>query len=86
MAKERKRVERKELNKLIPKVRPEPPIEEPKKRKNKGEEPKFIRVAQNSGIEKFKEMSLRVQKGELKMGYYAIDGNMGYFHYEKLLN
>jgi len=44
----------------------------------------YVRVSENAKNARFAEMGERVQKGELKWSYYAIDGNVGYHYYRKL--
>jgi hypothetical protein len=41
----------------------------------------YIRVSEKSKKSKFNEMGERVQRGEVRWSYYAIDGNIGYHHY-----
>lgn len=48
-------------------------------------EDKYIRIAENSDIEKFKEMSARIQNKSIEWAFYAIDGERGY-HYYRVLN
>lgn len=52
-------------------------------------EDKYVRISDDSGVEKFKEMSDAIQKGELRWAFYAIDGEkdgnlIGYHYYLKL--
>lgn len=42
---------------------------------------RFIRISMEEKAEKFKEFGRRVNEGELKWAYYAIDGNIGYQYY-----
>ena len=56
----------------------EPPIKEEKKRKV---DFKTIRVASNANIEERKHISDRIQKGELSLAYYAVDGDNSYHYY-----
>ena len=44
----------------------------------------YVRVSENAKNTRFVEMGEKVQKGELKWSYYAIDGNVGYHYYRKL--
>jgi len=44
----------------------------------------YVRVSENAKKARFVEMGERVQNGELKWSYYAIDGNVGYHYYRKL--
>lgn len=48
-------------------------------------EDKYVRIAENSDIEKFKEMSTRIQNKTLEWAFYAIDNDKGY-HYYRILN
>jgi predicted metalloprotease len=56
----------------------EPTNKEEKKRKS---EFKTLRVASNADIEERKQISDRVQKGELSLAYYAVDGENSYHYY-----
>lgn len=90
MAKERKRVERKEIKPVAPKKRPnskakvivkkkvEP--EQPKPKKPKSED-KYVRIAADAPQEEFSAIGERVRLGEIKWAYYAFDTNKGYHHY-----
>lgn len=86
MAKERKKAVVKPVIKpIVPKKREtaeEPVVEatnkEEKKRKN---DFKTIRIASNADIEERKHISERVQKGELTLAYYAVDGENSYHYY-----
>lgn len=51
---------------------------------NKSTNKDYVRISENSQASKFKEMGEKVQKGELKWSFYAIDGNVGYHYYVKL--
>lgn len=42
---------------------------------------KYIRIPTDADIEKFKEMSQRIQNGSIQWAYYAIDGDKGYHYY-----
>jgi len=44
----------------------------------------YLKVSENSRINKFIEIGKRVYKGELRWMYYSIDGNIGYHFYKKL--
>lgn len=48
-------------------------------------EDKYVRISEDSDIEKFKEMSTRIQNKTLEWAYYAIDNDKGY-HYYRILN
>jgi microcompartment protein CcmL/EutN len=56
----------------------EVPNKEERKRKS---EFKTLRVASNADIEERKHISDRVQKGELSLAYYAVDGDNSYHYY-----
>jgi hypothetical protein len=56
----------------------EVPNKEEKKRKI---DFKTLRVASNADIEERKHISDRVQKGELSLAYYAVDGDNSYHYY-----
>jgi hypothetical protein len=96
MSAERKKAEKKPVLKLEPKKRVEPtpvPKVEPKKRavvkpvivepteKVKRSENKYVRIAYDAKPEEKKEFSDRIQKGELKLACYAVDGDKGYYYY-----
>lgn len=51
---------------------------EPKPKKS---ENKYVRIALDAKAEDKKEFSEKVQKGELKLAYYAIDNDKGYHYY-----
>lgn len=59
------------------------PIEEPKPKEEKRKKTDFktIRVASNADIEERKHIADRVQKGELTLAYYAVDGDNAYHYY-----
>ena len=61
-----------------PKIIEEPIVKEERKRKS---DFKTIRVASNADIEERKHISDRVNKGELTLAYYAIDGDNSYHYY-----
>jgi hypothetical protein len=90
MAKERKKAVVTPIVKpIVPKKREV--VEEPEKKvvvetTNKEEKKrkidfKTLRVASNADIEERKQISDRVQKGELSLAYYAVDGDNGYHYY-----
>jgi hypothetical protein len=90
MAKERKKAVIKPVVKpVVPKKRET--IEEPEKKPvvettNKEEKKrkadfKTIRIAANADIEERKQISDRIQKGELTLAYYAVDGENSYHYY-----
>jgi len=91
MSNERKKVTKKPIPKAKPKPRvevkgkkkpkPKPePVVPPKERKPKSED-KYIRIAGNAKAEEFRAIGERVQRGEIKWAYYAVDGDKGYHHY-----
>ncbi len=43
---------------------------------------KFIKVATNADIKERKAISERLQKRELKLSHFAIDGDISYHYYE----
>jgi len=49
--------------------------------KPKRSENKYVRIALDAKPEEKKEFSEKVQKGELKLACYAIDGDKGYHYY-----
>lgn len=68
----------------VEEVKPvEVPKEEPKAKEEKRKKSDFktIRVASNADIEERKHISDRVQKGELTLAYYAVDGDNSYHYY-----
>jgi hypothetical protein len=93
MAKERKKTELKvtvkpvipkqrltpKTNETTKKLEPEEPILKIEKRKKN--DFKTIRIALGSDIEERKQISDRVNKGELTFACYAIDGENGYHYY-----
>jgi hypothetical protein len=91
MAKERKKAVVTPIVKpIVPKKREV--VEEPEKKvvvvetTNKEEKKrktdfKTIRIASNADIEERKHISERVQKGELTLAYYAVDGENSYHYY-----
>ena len=85
MGAERKRVEPKPVLKVEPKVRELDEAEkedtnpEPKKRAKPSDD-KYIRFSVDLK-DNFKAIGDRIQKGELKWAYYAIDGDKGYHYY-----
>ena len=42
----------------------------------------YLRIAIDAPNEERKELNARVLKGELRVAYYAIDGNKGYHYYQ----
>ena len=42
---------------------------------------KYIRICEDEGIEKFKEMSDRIQNKSIQWAFYAIDNDKGYHYY-----
>jgi len=42
---------------------------------------KYIRIASDAPQDEFRLIGERVQRGELKWGYFASDGNKNYHHY-----
>ena len=76
----KKRVEPKTVSKGVAKKRPEPIPEPPKVKKPKVED-KYVRIADDAKQDEFKVIGDRVQAGELKWAYYALDTNKGYHHY-----
>ena len=79
MAKERKRVEKKPIKKFIPKKRPESGVINDTKSKPSND--KYVKVNSDAGQEAFRLIGERVQRGELKWGYYASD-----VHYYLIIN
>jgi len=76
-----------EVKEMLEKLNgPKIPISErvgPAKAKKLSED-KYIRVAENAGMEKFKEMSDRIQNKSLQWAFYAIDNDIGYHYYLEL--
>lgn len=56
-----------------------------KKEEKKVKEKKYLKLNSNANKSEFQEVGQRVQKGELKWVFYAIDGDIGYHHYEILV-
>ena len=95
MSEERKKVEKKPVIQVEPKKRVEPVptvVEktkvEPKEKvevkaepKTKRSENKYIRLALDAKMEERKAISERIQKGELKLAFYATDSDVGYHYY-----
>jgi hypothetical protein len=90
----KKRVESTPIPKVVPKKRAEvkpttkPVIVEPVKpviteptEKVKRSENKYVRIAYDAKPEEKKEFSEKVQKGELKLACYAVDGDKAYYYY-----
>jgi microcompartment protein CcmL/EutN len=91
MAKTRKQITiNATVPKLIPKKRqsekPQVEIKEKpevinKEEKKKKADFKTIRIAMNADIEERKQISERIQKGELSFAYFAVDGDNSYHYY-----
>lgn len=87
----KKRVEPKPVPKVEPKKRVEPkpvtqkivlpPASEPVEPKIKRYEYKYLKLALNAPQEERRAFGERVQKGELKIAYYAAEGDTGYHYY-----
>ena len=86
----KKRVEPTPVPKVEPKKRAvvKPVIAEPVKpviaeptEKVKRSENKYVRIAYDAKPEEKKEFSEKVQKGELKLACYAVDGEKAYYYY-----
>jgi hypothetical protein len=86
----KKRVEPTPVSKVEPKKRAvvKPVIVEPVKpviaeptEKVKRSENKYVRIAYDAKPEEKKEFSEKVQKGELKLACYAVDGDKAYYYY-----
>lgn len=58
----------------IPEILPTPP-------KTKKSDDKYVRLALNAKIDDKKQIQDRVLKGELKLAYFASDGDLGYHYY-----
>jgi len=52
--------------------------------RNRAPKREYYTIAENAPQSKFNEMGEKVRLGEAKWAYYAIDGDIGYHHYEKL--
>jgi hypothetical protein len=76
--KEVKVVEEKIPDKVLPEV-----IK--KKEEKKVKEKKYHKLSSNASKTEFQEVGQKVQKGELKWVFYALDGDIGYHHYEILV-
>ena len=57
------------------------PTNETTEPKAKRSENKYVRIALDAKAEEKKKFSEKVQKGELKLACYAIDGDKGYHYY-----
>ena len=68
------------IKKSFTKTRPKKKVGKSLKKNNR----EYVKVSENSKSSKFVEMGEKVQKGEVKWSYYAIDGNVGYHYYLKL--
>jgi hypothetical protein len=90
--KERKRIEKKSVVEIKPKVRGKNDITpkkvivkdttpQPKKPRVRLSEDKFIRVSLDSKPEERKDIGERIQRGELVWGYYGVDNDKGYIYY-----
>lgn len=93
MTKERKRVEKKPINVITPKKREEVKeevlikvevekestiLEEPKEPK---QQLKFIKICEGAKQEEYRTIGERVQRGEIRLSHYAIDGSKGCYYY-----
>lgn len=58
-----------------------PPISEPVESKPKRSEYKYVKLALNAPQDERRAFGDKVQKGELKMAYYAAEGDTGYHYY-----
>lgn len=54
---------------------------EPTETKAKKNEYKYVKIALDAPQEERRIFTERVQKGEIKLAYYAIDGEIGYHYY-----
>ena len=45
---------------------------------------KFVRLATNATSDKRKEVADKITKGQLKLSYFAVDGELSYHYYEVL--
>lgn len=45
---------------------------------------KFVRLATNAPLDKRKEIADKITKGQLKLSYFAVDGELSYHYYEVL--
>jgi len=96
MSNERKKIEPKPIIDLTPKRRVVETNEvikkievKPSEKKKVPEPPKdykVIRIAMGGNAEEFKAIGEKVQKGEAKFAYYAIDGDKNYCYYHVLKN
>lgn len=59
-------------------------VPKPKSNKKPVNDNRYVRVSERSKTAKFVEMGEKVQRGEVKWMYYAIDGDIGYHYYLKL--
>jgi hypothetical protein len=80
-AKKRAAVKRKSEPKK-PIKKEEPKKKEPPVRVNKPTD--FIRIAENATKEERDKISKMILKGEVTMGFYGIDGKIGYHYYRKI--
>ncbi len=95
MSAERKKVEKKPVIQIEPKKRVEPmpvpivvekvevkaKVETKTEPRAKRSENKYIRLGMDAKMDERKAISERVQKGELKLAYYATDSDVGYHYY-----
>lgn len=96
MAQERKKAEPKPVVKAEPKKRETTPVvkTEPKKQvkaetkteeqtesKAKRSENKYVRIALDAKADERNAFTEKVKAGELKLAYYATDGDKGYHYY-----
>lgn len=58
-----------------------PPISKPVEPKIKRVEDKYLKLALNAPQDERRAFGERVQKGELKVAYYAAEGDIGYHYY-----
>ena len=60
-------------------IQPELPKE--RKARPKATDDKYIRIADDAKIDEFRSVGEKVQKGEVKWGYFALDSGKGYHHF-----
>lgn len=80
MAVERKKVDIPEVV-VAPIAEPDKPTAPVIEAKPKKSEDKYIRIALNATAEERKEITDKLAKGELKMGYFADDNGVAYHYY-----
>jgi hypothetical protein len=56
-------------------------MQESKPKRKSADDDKYVRLAINADLEKKREFSEKVQRGDLKLAYYAIDNEIGYHYY-----